>query len=88
MLSIALTGGIGSGKSSVGEIFDELGAIVIDSDQLSRDVIERGTPGFDEVIARFGDVILVDGERSRAKLAEIILVDEKARLQARRNCLC
>jgi len=79
MLSIALTGGIGSGKSSVGEIFDELGAIVIDSDQLSRDVIERGTPGFDEVVARFGDVILVDGEISRSKLAEIIFVDEKAR---------
>ena len=79
MLSIALTGGIGSGKSAVGEIFDELGAIVIDSDQLSRDVIERGTPGFDEVVARFGDVILVDGEISRSKLAEIIFVDEKAR---------
>jgi dephospho-CoA kinase len=79
MLSIALTGGIGSGKSAVGEIFDELGAIVIDSDQLSRDVIERGKPGFDEVVARFGDVILVDGEISRSKLAEIIFVDEKAR---------
>ena len=79
MLSIALTGGIGSGKSAVGEIFDEMGAIVIDSDQLSRDVIERGTPGFDEVVARFGDVILVDGEISRCKLAEIIFVDEKAR---------
>jgi len=79
MLSIALTGGIGSGKSAVGEIFDEMGAIVIDSDQLSRDVIERGTPGFDEVVARFGDVILVDGEISRSKLAEIIFVDEKAR---------
>jgi dephospho-CoA kinase len=79
MISIALTGGIGSGKSAVGEIFDELGAIVIDSDQLSRDVIERGKPGFDEVVARFGDVILVDGEISRSKLAEIIFVDEKAR---------
>jgi len=79
MLSIALTGGIGTGKSAVGEIFDEMGAIVIDSDQLSRDVIERGTPGFDEVVARFGDVILVDGEISRSKLAEIIFVDEKAR---------
>ena len=79
MLSIALTGGIGTGKSAVGEIFDELGAIVIDSDQLSRDVIERGTPGFDEIVARFGDVILVDGEISRSKLAEIVFVDEKAR---------
>jgi len=72
MLSIALTGGIGSGKSAVGDILSELGAIVIDSDQLARDVIERGTSGFDEVLARFGDGILVDGEISRAKLAEVI----------------
>lgn len=51
MLSIALTGGIGSGKSLAAEFFEELGAIVIDSDQLARDAIERGTPGFDEVVA-------------------------------------
>jgi dephospho-CoA kinase len=73
MLSIALTGGIGSGKSAVGDILSELGAIVIDSDQLARDVIERGTSGFDEVLARFG------GEISRAKLAEIIFSNEEAR---------
>lgn len=79
MLSIALTGGIGSGKSAVGEILGELGAIVIDSDQLARDVIERGTSGFDEVLARFGDEILVDGEISRSKLAELIFSDESAR---------
>lgn len=79
MLSIALTGGIGSGKSAVGEILGELGAIVIDSDQLARDVIERGTSGFDEVLARFGDGILVEGEISRSKLAELIFSDESAR---------
>jgi dephospho-CoA kinase len=79
MLSIALTGGIGSGKSAVGDILSELGAIVIDSDQLARDVIERGTSGFDEVLARFGDGILVDGEISRAKLAEVIFSNEEAR---------
>jgi dephospho-CoA kinase len=49
MLSIALTGGIGAGKSLVAEMFAELGAICIDSDQLAREVIERGKPGFDEV---------------------------------------
>ena len=79
MLSIALTGGIGSGKSAVGDILSELGAIVIDSDQLARDVIERGTSGFDEVLARFGDGILVDGEISRTKLAEVVFSNEEAR---------
>ena len=45
MLIVALTGGIGSGKSTVGQIFAQLGATVIDSDQLARDVIERGSIG-------------------------------------------
>ena len=79
MLSIALTGGIGSGKSLAGEFFQELGAVVIDSDQLARDVIERGTDGFDEVIARFGDEVLSGGEIDRAKLAEVVFKDESAR---------
>lgn len=79
MLSIALTGGIGSGKSLAADYFEELGAVVIDSDQLARDAIERGSPGFDEVIARFGDSILSGGEIDRSKLAEIVFRDEVAR---------
>lgn len=79
MLSIALTGGIGSGKSLAGEFFQELGAVVIDSDQLARDVIERGTEGFDEVLSRFGDEVLDDGEINRSKLSEIVFKDENAR---------
>lgn len=79
MLSIALTGGIGSGKSLAAEFFEELGAVVIDSDQLARDAIERGTPGFDEVVASFGDAILSGGAIDRAKLAEIVFKDELAR---------
>ena len=79
MISVALTGGIGSGKSLVADLFAEHGAICIDSDQLSREVIERGKPGFDEVVARFGDDILSGGEINRAKLAEIIFQDSKAR---------
>ena len=79
MLSIALTGGIGSGKSLVADFLEELGAIVIDSDQLSRDAIERGSEGFDEVVARFGDSVLIDGEIDRSKLAEIVFADPKAR---------
>lgn len=79
MLSVALTGGIGSGKSLVAEFLEELGAIVIDSDQLAREAIERGTDGFDEVVARFGDQILVDGEIDRSKLAAIVFSDPRAR---------
>ncbi|MFM8446351.1 MAG: dephospho-CoA kinase [Actinomycetota bacterium] len=79
MLSIALTGGIGSGKLLAADYFEELGAVVIDSDQLARDAIERGSPGFDEVIARFGDSILSGGEIDRSKLAEIVFRDEVAR---------
>lgn len=79
MFSVALTGGIGSGKSTVAEIFEELGALVIDSDQLSREVIERGTPGFDQVVARFGDAILKEGEIDRGALGAVVFADEVAR---------
>ncbi|MFM9141463.1 MAG: dephospho-CoA kinase, partial [Actinomycetota bacterium] len=79
MISIALTGGIGAGKSLVAELFADLGAICIDSDQLAREVIERGKPGFDEVIARFGDEILLDGEIDRSKLAAIVFQNADAR---------
>ena len=61
MKVVALTGGIGSGKSLVANYFFTLGAEVLDADQISRQVIERGTPGFDEVVATFGDSVLKDG---------------------------
>ena len=79
MLIVALTGGIGSGKSLAGEFFSELGAIVVDSDQLSRDVIERGTPGFDQVVAEFGDGVLTSGLIDRKKLGEIVFADPSKR---------
>lgn len=79
MLNVALTGGIGSGKSTVADFLDELGAYVIDSDQLARDVVERGTPGYEAVLAAFGDGILANGEIDRAKLAEIVFKDATAR---------
>jgi dephospho-CoA kinase len=79
MLRVALTGGIGSGKSLVGEYLEQLGAIVFDSDQLARDVVERGTPGFDAIVKRFGDGVLTDGQINRAKLAELIFNDKSAR---------
>ncbi len=79
MLKVALTGGIGSGKSLVGQFLQELGAIVFDADQLARDVVERGTTGFNLILKRFGDEILSEGEINRAKLAEIVFNDSAAR---------
>ena len=79
MLKVALTGGIGSGKSTAGDFFEDLGAVVIDADQLARDVVERGTEGFDEIVAMFGDDILKNGVLDRSKLGEIIFADAEAR---------
>ncbi len=80
MLLVALTGGIGSGKSLAGDFFHSLGAIVADADQFARAGLERGNVGFDEVVKRFGDLILLDGQIDRRKLADIVFSDEKARL--------
>ena len=79
MLKVALTGGIGSGKSAVAEVLEECGAVIIDSDQLAREVIERGTPGYEAVLAAFGDNILTDGEIDRSKLADVVFQDQSER---------
>ena len=79
MLIVALTGGIGSGKTTTGDIFSELGAVVIDSDQLARAVLERGTKGFDLVLAKFGDAILRNGELDRSLLATLVFNDSQKR---------
>lgn len=78
MRVIGLTGGIGSGKSLAAQYFAELGALVIDADQLARDVISRGTEGFDEVVSSFGDSILKDGDIDRRALGEIVFKDPKS----------
>jgi dephospho-CoA kinase len=79
MRTIALTGGIGAGKSLVAQYFSELGARVVDADQLARVAIERGSDGFDEVLLRFGESILRDGDIDRKALAEIVFADASAR---------
>lgn len=83
-LVVGLTGGIGSGKSLVGEYFADLGAKVMDADELSRKVIERGSKGFDQVVATFGDSVLRDGDIDRRALAEKVFGDaaERAKLEA------
>jgi dephospho-CoA kinase len=80
MLFVGLTGGIGSGKSSVAARLAELGAIVVDSDVLAREVIAPGTDGFAEVVEAFGDgVVGPDGAVDRAALATVVFADEAAR---------
>jgi dephospho-CoA kinase len=79
MLVVALTGGIGAGKSTVAQNFAELGALVVDADQLARIAIERGSDGFAEVLLRFGDDIILNGDIDRKRLAEIVFSDEAAR---------
>ena len=79
MLIVALTGGIGAGKSLAAQYFSDLGARVVDADQLARVAIERGSEGFDEVILRFGEKIMRDGDIDRKALAEIIFSDPQAK---------
>jgi dephospho-CoA kinase len=79
MKVIALTGGIGAGKSTVAQFFSELGAHVVDADQLARIAIERGSEGFADVVARFGDSIVANGDIDRKALASIIFSDAQAK---------
>ena len=79
MRVIALTGGIGCGKSHAAQYFAELGALVIDADLLARAAIERGSDGFDEVVTLFGDGVLKDGNIDRKSLAELVFKDPSAK---------
>jgi len=75
-----LTGGIGSGKSTVAAMFSELGVPVVDADRVARDVVEPGTDGLAAVVEAFGDGMLgEDGRLDRAKLGERVFDDEAAR---------
>jgi dephospho-CoA kinase len=79
---IGLTGGIASGKSTVGKIFTELGITVIDADQLARDVVSPGAAGLVEVLTTFGQEFRSeDGTLNRPKLGRHIFGDEAARKQ-------
>lgn len=79
MIKIALTGGIGSGKSTVARLLAERGAVVIDADQVAREVVEPGQPALAEIEQRFGrGVIRLDGTLDRAGLAAIVFADHVA----------
>ena len=85
MIIAGLTGGIASGKSTVSRFFSEAGALIIDADKISREVVSQGTTGYDEILSFFGRTILLpDGEIDRKRLGEIIFNDpeKKAHLDA------
>jgi dephospho-CoA kinase len=79
MRVVGLTGGIASGKSTVSEMFRELGAQVIDADQVARDVVEPGTPGLEEVARRFPGVVDATGRLDRAALGQRVFADPAER---------
>lgn len=80
ILEVGLTGGIASGKTTVGGFLRDLGAFVVDADRLARDVVEPGGPAYDAVVSRFGTGVLDSGGRiDRPALGRLIFGDEDAR---------
>ena len=81
-LTIALTGGIGSGKTSIASIFKNLGVPIIDSDTISKEIILPGKPCFKDIVNEFGEEILTNkGTIDRYKLRDIIFNNDKARIK-------
>lgn len=79
MLVVGLTGGIGSGKSSVAAALAEHGAHVLDADRIAREVVAPGSPGLQAVRQRFGEDVVVDGALDRAALGRVVFADPVAR---------
>ncbi len=80
MLLVGLTGGIGSGKSTVAEMLVDRGAVLVDADQVAREVVVPGTAGFDEIVEHFGEgVVADDGTLDRGRIADIVFHDDDAR---------
>ena len=78
MIVAGLTGGIGTGKSTVAAVFAEAGAVIIDADEIARDVVAKGRPAWCRIVAHFGrDVLLTDGDIDRKKLGAIIFNDTR-----------
>lgn len=79
-LQVGLTGGIGSGKSTVSARLRELGAVVVDYDLLAREAVEPGTPALAAIRERFGDaVVTADGSLDRPALGQVVFADDTAR---------
>ncbi len=79
-MRVGLTGGVGSGKSTVSAMLEELGAVIIDGDKLAREVVEKGTPGLAAVVEAFGAELLTpDGDLDRAAMGRLVFGDPEAR---------
>lgn len=79
-LRVALTGGIGSGKSTVSRLLASYGAVVIDADALAREVVAPGTPGLAAVLAEFGpELLTAEGTLDRPALGALVFADPAAR---------
>ncbi len=88
MLRVGLTGGLGSGKSTVGRMFAELGAAVIDADEVGRSLMQPGQPVFDRIVEHFGEqVVRTDGSLDRRALAELAFDGGQDAEQNRRELL-
>lgn len=82
MLAVGLTGGIGSGKSAVADLLVARGAVLIDADQVARDVVAPGGPAYQPLIDRFGTgIVAPDGTIDRKALAAVAFADEATRLE-------
>jgi dephospho-CoA kinase len=80
VLRIGLTGGIGSGKSTVSRLLEQRGAVIVDADAIAREVVAPGTPGLAAVTEAFGDgVVAPDGSLDRPALAAVVFADPEAR---------
>jgi dephospho-CoA kinase len=78
---IGLTGGVGSGKSTVARMFAELGATVVDADEATHAVYAPGTEGFDAIVEAFGPQYVRDGKIDRKRLGDLVFKEEAARLR-------
>jgi dephospho-CoA kinase len=80
VLVVGLTGGIGSGKSTVSSLLEERGAVVVDADRIAREVVAPGGPAYQPVVDRFGpSVVAADGTIDRPALAAVVFADASAR---------
>ncbi len=82
MILAGLTGGIGTGKSTVSAIFKELGGLIVDADVISHDVVQPGKPAWHSIVAGFGEgILLPGGEIDRIALGQIIFNDTAQKLR-------
>ena len=78
-MRIALTGGIGSGKSTVSRLLQAKGAVIVDADAIAREIVEPGEPALGEIVDAFGpEMIAADGTLDRARLAAVVFADGAA----------